>query len=162
MNVEGAVVRRHNESCQESCQGQILTNHSPWGNTNMLLQPALWNAALRTNAVLLQWCHILFKTLNLFNFLVLQIVRSHIRISGLFLSTFLPSSSLLVQNRGWPMLIASCTIFKFYITKVGLFSKDLTYDDTRHSDDDKDCRVRVSSALLKKVSDNKNRWIWYK
>ena len=57
------------------------------------------------------------------------------------------------------MFIASGTIFKFYITKVGLFSKDLTYDDTRHSDDDKDCRVRVSSALLKKVSDNKNRWI---
>ena len=56
------------------------------------------------------------------------------------------------------MLIASGTVFKFYITKVGLFSKDLTYDDTRHSDDDKDCGVRVSSALLKKVSDKKNRW----
>lgn len=37
------------------------------------------------------------------------------------------------------MLIATGTIFKFYTTEIWFFSNDLTNDNSRHSDDDKDC-----------------------
>jgi hypothetical protein len=49
-------------------------------------------------------------------------------------------------------------MFKFYTMKIAFLSSELIYYDGRNSDDDKDCRVRVSLALSEKAS-NKNKWI---
>ena len=91
-----------------SCQGQSFDINHSLENINMLLLPTPRNAPV-TNAIHFQWWYILFKTFNLFNFHALQI-DSHIRISCLFLSTFLPSSSP----------------FVFYATISGFFSSELT------------------------------------
>lgn len=49
------------------------------------------------------------------------------------------------------MLITSGAVFKFHTTKVGCFSSDLTYGDSRHSNDDKDCRVMGFIGIVGEV-----------